>query len=120
MAHKSGFGFKRTALAMSLMAISAVSIRADVVTDGNATASAAIITNGGSSPPSSSIDFAYVHAVMYDAVNSIDGGYTVFAVSPASASSNASEDAAAATGAYKTLLALYPGQKAFLDGKYAA
>jgi hypothetical protein len=120
MAHKSGFGLKRAALAMILVAVSAVSVRADVVTDWNATATTVIITNGGGSPPSSAIDFAYVHAAIYDAVNAIDGRYTVYAVSPASASSNASQDAAAATAAYKVLLALFPAQQVFLDGKYAA
>src|SRR5688572_6686115 len=38
MANKSGFRLKQSALAMALVAVSAVSVRADVVTDWNATA----------------------------------------------------------------------------------
>jgi hypothetical protein len=119
MSHKSGISFTQAAMASLLTAASAVSVHADVVTDWNATAATVIVTNGGGSPPSSGIDVAYVHAVIYDAVNAIDGGYSVYAVSPPSASSNASPEAAAATAAHRVLLALYPSQQAFLDGKYA-
>jgi membrane-associated phospholipid phosphatase len=56
---------------------------------------------------------------MYDAVNSIDGRYSVFAVSPTSATSGASEDAAAVAAAYNVLKMFFPSQQVYLDARYA-
>src|SRR5215203_5316919 len=62
---------------------------------------------------------AYVHAAIYDAVNAIDHRYTSYAVNPAVAPlPSTSKEAAAATAAYKVLLALFPAQESFLTTKY--
>lgn len=95
----------------------AVNTDASVVTDWNATASTAIVTNAGRNPPSSIVDFAYVNIAMYDAVNAIDGRYSVFAASPTTATAGASEEAAAIMAAYTVLRTFFPTQSTFLDGR---
>jgi len=74
----------------------------------------------GGSP--SAVDFAYVHAAIYDAVNAIDKRYTVFAVSPITSPDGASEPAAVAAAAATILKALFTAaaQQAFVDAQYAA
>jgi hypothetical protein len=72
----------------------------------------------GGSP--SAVDFAYVHAAIYDAVNAIDQRYTVFAVSPTTFPDGASEPAAVAAAAATILKALFPARQAFVDAQYAA
>jgi len=74
----------------------------------------------GGSP--SAVDFAYVHAAIYDAVNAIDKRYTVFAVRPTTSPDGASEPAAVAAAAATILKALFtvPAQQAFVDAQYAA
>src|SRR5215470_954754 len=62
----------------------------------------------GGSP--SAVDFAYVHAAIYDAVNAIDQRYTVFAVSPTTFPDGASEPAAVAAAAATILKALFTVQ----------
>ena len=52
--------------------------------------------------------YAMMHAAVYDAVNSIDGGHRSYLNGLPTAPSNASEDAAAATAAHDVLVALYP------------
>ncbi len=81
--------------------------QADVITDWNATTQTILVARGHQGPPG----YAFVHIPMYDAVNAIDGRYSVFAVRPASATRFASKEAAAATAAYKVLLGAYPDQK---------
>jgi hypothetical protein len=93
-----------------------VSARADVITDWNATAQQVLVAKGHQGPPG----FAFVHVPMYDAVNSIDGQYSVFAVRPTSSPNGASKEAAAATAAYKVLIGAYPDQGAVLEPAYAA
>ncbi len=90
--------------------------RADVITDWNATTQAVLVAKGHQGPPG----FAFVHVPMYDAVNAIDGRYSVFAVRPTSNPRGASKDAAAATAAYRVLLSAYPDQAGVLDPAYAA
>jgi len=91
------------------------SARADVVTYWNEVAANSIV-KAGKSP---GIHFAMVHTAIYDAVNSIDRRYTVFAVKPTGKTRKASQEAAAASAAYNILLALFPEQKATLDAAYA-
>ena len=67
----------------------------------------------------SQIDFAYVHLAIYDAVNAIDGRYSMFAVKPDTSPAGASPEAATAAAAYKMLRWLFPAQAASLDAKYA-
>ncbi len=85
--------------------------QADVVGDWNATAASVIVSKGGSGP----VYLALVHAAIYDAVNSVDGRYTVYAVRPTSDPSGASKEAAAAAAAYTVLLTRWPDQQAVLD-----
>jgi hypothetical protein len=69
----------------------------------------------------SAIDFAYVHAAIYDAVNAIDGRYSVFAVRPTTSPVGASPEAATAAAASTVLKALFTtaAQQAYVDGQYA-
>jgi len=76
------------------------------------------MANRGGSP--SAIDFAYVHAAIYDAVNAIDQRYTVFAVSPTTFPDGASEPAAVAAAAATILKALFPAQQGFVGAQYDA
>jgi membrane-associated phospholipid phosphatase len=57
---------------------------------------------------------AIVQAAVYDAVNSIDGTHTPY-LADIPAPSGASEEAAAATAAHDTLVALFPTQATALD-----
>src|SRR5262245_42194036 len=91
---------------------------ADAVSDWSFIANT-VVTNAGTRPPASMIDVAYVHAAIYDAVNAIDGRYSVFSVVPSTAPAGASSEAATAAAAYTMLKALYPSQQAFLDTVYA-
>ncbi|HEY3518407.1 MAG TPA: vanadium-dependent haloperoxidase [Gammaproteobacteria bacterium] len=90
---------------------------ADVVTDWNATAQAVLVAKNHQGPPG----YAFVHVAMYDAVNAIDGRYSVFAARPASSVPWASQEAAAATAAYQVLKSAYEDQDAaVLAPAYAA
>ena len=106
-------------LALCLL-YSPASAGADEVTDWNAIAVTAAVSNAGKGPPASVIDLAYMHAAMYDAVNAIDGRYSVYAVTPSTVPPDASKAAAAVAAAYNILRALFPTQLDFLDARYAA
>jgi hypothetical protein len=110
---KRTFGF----LASALFALSA---SGSVITDWNAVASTSIVVKAGRPPAASIVDTIYVNVAMYDAVNAIDGRYSVFAVSPTTPTSGASEEAAAIAAAYGVLRAFFPSQASFLDPTYAA
>ena len=103
-------------LAATLVAVAA---NASVIKDWNAIASTAIVTNAGRPPAAAIVDTAYVNIAMYDAVNAIDGRYSVFAVSPTTSTAGASEDAAAVAAAHDVLRAFFPSQANFLDQKEA-
>src|SRR5262245_2096633 len=74
----------------------------------------------GGSP--SAVDFAYVHAAIYDAVNAIDKRHTAFAVRPTTFPDGASEPAAVAAAAATILKALFTttAQRAYVDAQFAA
>jgi hypothetical protein len=116
--------WKSLALRLSAVLLLAIfvpaRVSADAVSDWSLIANTVVITNAGTRPPASMIDFAYVHAAIYDAVNAIDGRYSVFSVSPSSTTAGASADAAAASAAYTMLKWLYPAQQAYLDYVYAS
>jgi len=95
-----------------------IRVKADAVSDWSLIANTVVITNAATCPPASMIDFAYVHIAVYDAVNAIDGRYSVFSVAPSTATAGASPEAATAAAAYTMLTALYPAQKAYLDRVY--
>lgn len=94
--------------------------RADKVADWNAVASQVLLnTNRGGAQ--GTIDLAYVHIAVYDAVNASDGTpYSVFVVSPTNVPSGASSEAAAVEAAYRVLINRFPAQSAYLDAQYAA
>lgn len=66
------------------------------------------------------IHLAMVHGAMFDAVNAIDGGYEGYLISGRLATPFDSQDAAAATAAYRVLLNVFPAQQTVLDAHYAA
>jgi hypothetical protein len=93
---------------------------ADKVTDWNEIGAIAAVTNAAKSPPAATIDLAYMHIAIYDAVNAIDGRYRPFAITSTNVPQGASEEAATVAAAYNTLLNLLPTQQAYLDAAYAA
>jgi hypothetical protein len=108
------------ALLLSLVLLSVAPIvKADKVTDWNAIAAQAALT-AGTAGAAGTVDMAYMHIAIYDSVNAIEGGYTVFAVSPSNVPPGASTEAATVEAAYRTLRYLYPAQAAYLDAQYAA
>jgi hypothetical protein len=62
--------------------------------------------------------YAMMHAAMFDAVNSIDGGYTPY-LTDVPGSKNASAEAAAAQAAHDVLVGLYPTRAAIYDAELA-
>jgi hypothetical protein len=116
-----------TALLLVVTALGAVGVSSasaapnpgTVVVHWNRVAVAATRTAGHLSPVQV-IELAIVHAAVYDAVNSIDGRYTPYAIRVADASPAASQEAAAATAAYRVLLNLFPNQAATFDAEYQA
>ena len=92
----------------------------DMVLEWNANAADAIVGVAGLRPERGLIRLAMVHVAIYDAVNAIDGyPFKAYAIHP-TVISPASTDAAIATAAHDMLVALFPGQQAVLDAKYAA
>jgi hypothetical protein len=91
---------------------------ADTVTEWNEKALACTLT---AKQPSyvAARTMAMVHVAMFDAVNSIEHGYTPYKVK-ASAPSGSSAEAAAIAAAHTVLLKLFPDQSKDLDGAYAA
>jgi hypothetical protein len=96
-----------------------VAARADAVSDWNAIGDDVIFA-AGRPGPAPFIDLAYVHAAIYDAVNAIDGGYTVFAITPTTPAAGASPESATAAAAYTVLSAFFQPQQATLDARYSA
>ena len=107
------------AVAVATLAAAAPLARADTVTDWNDTASTTIVAVAGQPPPVAVLSFAMVQGAVYDAVNAIDGGHRAYLVEPAARRTD-SEGAAAATAAYRVLLALFPAQQPALDSRYQA
>ncbi len=91
--------------------------RADTVTDWNAYASTAIVANAGQPPPAAVLSFAMVQGAVYDAVNAIDRGHRPYLAEPPADRSD-SKDAAAATAAFRVLVALFPTQQSTLQPLY--
>jgi hypothetical protein len=90
----------RVVIALVLVALASLKVvRADAVTDWNAIASTAIVTNAGQPPPVSALSFAMVQGAVYDAVNAIDRGYQPYLVQP-NANPTDSKEAAAATASF--------------------
>ena len=77
-----------------------------------------IITVKAQPPPVSLLNFAIVHAAVYDAVNAIEGGYQPYLGSPSVADAGDSVNAAVAEAAYRVLVALVPSPTAQLGTDY--
>ena len=90
---------------------------ADIVTDWSLVTTQAIVTKGGRA---GIVEFAIVHAAMFDAVNAIELRYAPYKVNPSSPRHGASPEAAAAAAAHRALLGLFPEQAATLDAAYVA
>ena len=89
----------------ALIALAApAAAQGDAVTDWSLRAETTILASG---PPAhqSTLAFAMVHGAVYDAVNSIDRRYEPYRAVPR-AGRRASQDAAAATAAFRVLAAL--------------
>jgi hypothetical protein len=106
-----------SAVALAAVVASAAPARADTVTDWNAYASTAIVATAGQPPPVAVLSFAMVQGAVYDAVNAIDRGHRSYLPEPAAAPGD-SEDAAAATAAYRVLVKLFPLQQPTLTPLY--
>src|SRR5215475_6232929 len=108
---------KLTRLSAVLYMGSALTARADVVSDWNLFAILAI--NAGGRPPGGSpfLDTATVHLAMHDAVAAIDHQFQPYHVTIAGASG--STVAAAAAAALDVLVNRFPAQAASLDSTYA-
>ena len=91
--------------------------RADAVVDWNAIASQ-VISAGGRPGPSTLIDFAVVHAAIYDGVQAIERRYRPYAVTIPDATG--SPAAAAAKAARDVLAARFPAQAASIEERYRA
>jgi hypothetical protein len=102
-------------LFMGVLGLMPRSSMADVASDWNQTAESIIVSKGAQG----GVYYALVHIAIYDAVNAIDGKYSVFAVKPNSTVNGASQEAAAAAAAYRVLLGVWPDQQAVLDDAYA-
>ena len=126
------FGRCRAVAAVALLStmLVAAPARADTVTQWNEFAATALAGDGQGS--SAVVHLAIVHAAMYDAVNAIDRRYEPYLVQPR-ARRWYSQDAAAATAAYRVLTAIQPpvvqpanqaalfaGAKALYDASLAA
>ncbi len=95
------------------------SARADTVTDWNDAASTAIVGVAKQPPPVAVLSFAMTQGAVYDAVEAIDGRYRPYLpTSPARRTD--SEDAAAATAAFRVLAGLFPDQLPALQTRYDA
>jgi hypothetical protein len=107
------------ALLIFLVALCPGTLRAqNVVTDWNAIASTTIVKNGGEPSATSSVWFAYVSIAVYDAVNSIHGGYRPFYYR-GTAPQGMSDEAAAAAAAHRVLVNYFPSQQAVLDSEFS-
>ena len=108
-----------SALLLTVLLFLAPAAEANPVDDWSAIGNQVIIVNAARTG-TGNIDFAYMYIAIYDAVNAIDGGYTVFAVRPTSSPAGASADAAVAAAAYTVLKWLFPAQEPFLTTTYNA
>jgi hypothetical protein len=91
---------------------------ANAVTDWGAIANDFAFIHAARPAPPIIVELAYVHLAVYDAVNAIDGRYSVFAVKPTTSAQAASAEAATAAAAYTVLKWLYPAQQALLQATY--
>jgi hypothetical protein len=90
----------------------------DAVTDWNSAANAAIFSTSPTAH-AAALSTAMVQGAVYDAVNAIAGGYRPYLATPA-ANPTYSQEAAAATAAFRVVVNLVPSQVGNLQTRYAA
>jgi hypothetical protein len=100
-AHHARRGVLAVVAALGTMLVAAPA-RADTVTDWNLIAANALTRDAGQGAPAIA-HLAMVHGAVYDAVNAIDGRYEPYLAAPP-AEPWYSQDAAAATAAYRVLV----------------
>lgn len=69
-------------------------------------------------PPVAVLNFAIMHAAVYDAVNAIEGGFEPYLGAPGVADAGDSVNAAAVEAAYRTLVAFVPSPSTQLASDY--
>lgn len=90
----------------------------DAVVAWSTKTAAAVVDEGGYSPPEAAVLVGIAHVAIYDAAVAIEGGSRPYAVRPR-APRGASPVAAVAAAAHGTLVGLLPDQQASLDADYA-
>src|SRR5262245_41876460 len=86
----------------------------DVVLEWNKTAIDVLVTQLAKPPQAAEVDLSYMHAAIYDAIQSIKRRREPY-VAWVPCSSDSNTYAAAAQAGHDVLLALYPEKQAFLD-----
>jgi hypothetical protein len=114
---RSGVMIGWLSIVLALPGIAAADNVPNIVTNWSLNATQAVVTKGGRA---GFVEFAIVHAAMFDAVNAIERRYAVYKVDPAAPSRGASPEAAAAAAAHRALVGLFPEQALTLDAAYAA
>jgi PAP2 superfamily len=110
----------RAATLAAIVSIAAApALAADAVSFWNETAITTSAVHLGRAPAASPVDLAYMHAAIYDVVVALRGGYGPFAVTVTDAPAGASIDAAIAAAAHRVLVTMFPGDQAYIDGRYA-
>jgi PAP2 superfamily len=109
----------RVLVAVVFLLVGRGSAAADAVTDWNAFLLSTAVSGGR---PANEIGIAagYMHIAIYDAIVTIDGGYTPFATVLSSGPPGASRDAAVAAAANRILTVLYPAFTAAITAHYNA
>jgi membrane-associated phospholipid phosphatase len=100
-------------LCVAVFLLGAAGSRADVVTDWNSAALAAIKA-GRTTPPQAARALAILHVAIYDAVNGITQTHEPYFVT-GKAAGVASVEAAASAAAHRVLIALYPARQMQFD-----
>jgi hypothetical protein len=118
MLHRASSHLRQCARLGILVGIVATSaeIKADVVADWNRVATDVLLANPTAHPFT---HLAMTQVAIYDAVNAIDGRYSVYAIRPEASPLGASQEAAAAAAGYFLLSSLFPGQQGLLDSAYS-
>lgn len=107
----------RTSILLAAMILFPCVSAADVVTEWNEKANAAVL-EAKIYPFAGTRVMAIVHSAIFDSINSIEGRYTPYKFK-VSAPDGCSPEAAGAAAAHATLVKLFPEQKEALDNAYA-
>ncbi len=107
-------------LTAAALSITVVANAQNAVTNWNAIASTAIVTNGGVGPGASGVSFAYASIAVYDAVNATHNRRFEPFYYWGPSRPEASDQAAAAAAAHRVLVHYFPAQQAGLDAQLQA